>query len=234
MRGISTPKLLDHCILLEYFLALCHCWWLSHMWSCCSTLTSCASVTLWFCIASESITAGFFLFWMSACVVEGERWRDCEEQSEPVSWWGLTWELFLCEPGRDHYCNEGSMAATLAGPRAALSSWSSAMWITLIKALLHSTAIFFKSSEITVTYLRRHAPPHGLLSPTVLQCQTTAENTLMQTQSRESLTQEWNDSNTQYENRTVPMSSYWLMWRINKYLYIYRAAALPSIYPVYF
>lgn len=64
------------------------------------------------------------------------------------------------------------------------------------------------------------APPNGSLSPTVLQCQATAENTLMQTQSHESLTQEWNDSNTQYENRTVPMSSYWLMWELI-YIYIY-------------
>lgn len=129
-------------LLRSHFLCLCHlvvlhCKWKHHPW------------IFFFFILLE---------WMSACVVEGERWRDCKVQSEPVSWWGLTWELFLCEPGRDHYCNEGSMAATLAGPRAALSSWSSAMWITLIKALLHSTTIFFKKSEITVTYLRRHAP----------------------------------------------------------------------------
>lgn len=35
-----------------------------------------------------------------------------------------------------HYCNEGSMTATLAGPQAAQYSSSTAVWITLIKALL--------------------------------------------------------------------------------------------------
>lgn len=58
----------------------------------------------------------------------------------------------------DHYCNEGSMAATLAGPQAALYNSCSAERLTLIKALLHNSPVLPKYGEITMTYLRRPDP----------------------------------------------------------------------------
>lgn len=89
------------------------------------------------------------------CASEGMRWRESTRYSQSRHVDGASRGSCVL---RDHYCNEGNMAATLAGPQAAQYNWSSAVWITLIKAFLHSTTILSKSTEITVTYLRRTDP----------------------------------------------------------------------------
>lgn len=146
----------------------------------CFSTQFCAFVTLWFCIASDKQKASLLdsMPFLSgcACVFYGERGEERVRYSQ--SQWVDGASCGSCVLGV-HYCNEGSMAATLAGPQAAQYSRSNAVWITLIKAFLHpSTTILSKSSEITVTYLRRPDPKSMLLSPTVLHCQTVAERRL--------------------------------------------------------